>query len=156
MDKASQIEWLAKDEEAATESVSYFELGVFSRFDNKLLFAKITESTTTVWLPRDLYTIANAQVGHGDMGRQHLIRPASLSNVFHKVLPIIVTKKTRKDFQSAVSCLVSTFDVTPQTFQRRWTHGFSGSLKDSATQEDEVRGRFHLAFQALFDAFLEF
>ena len=51
MDKASQIEWLTKDEEAATESVSYFELGVFSRFDNKLLFAEITESTTTVWLP---------------------------------------------------------------------------------------------------------
>ena len=156
MDKASQIEWLAKDEEAATESVSYFELGVFSRFDNKLLFAEITESTTTVWLPRDLYTIANAQVGHCNMGRQHLIRPASLSNVFHKVLPIIVTKKTRKDFQSAVSCSVSTFDVTPQAFQRSWTHGLPRPLKDSTTQENEIGRRFHLASQTLFDAFLEF
>ena len=151
-----EIEWLAEDEEAATECVAHLEFGVLCHLHLKLLVAEITEGAAAVGAPRHFHPVANIKFFGIDVGRKHLVGAVVLVDFFDELVPPIETQELRKDFQCAVARLVGTVNITPEAFQRRGTHGLARALEDGAAEKDEIGGRLHLAFQVGLDAVLEF
>ena len=65
----------------------------------------------------------------------HLVGTAVLADVVDETIPIVESEKTGEDVECAVTGLVRTVDIAPETFQRGGAEVFVDALPDGTAEE---------------------